>query len=347
MSKKSYRIAIVIVIGVSLIALSSFWPKSRVELDGGYRLVMGTFGRVVAVAADSGTAKKCIEAAFEQLELIDDLMSDYKADSELSIVNREAYKGPVKVGKPVFEVLQKALEFSRVSEGAFDITVGALEELWRSAADANHIPGDGELQQARSRVGYEKLILDANEMSVRFAADGMKLDLGGIAKGYAIDKAVEVMQNCGAIGGMVDIGGDIRCFGGRPRSKSRWLIGLQDPGKEFEIPVSKDKSLLVLELTDTAVATSGHYRRFALIDGKKYSHIINAKTGYSSDELRSVTIISKSATDADALATAVSVMGAEKGLALIETIPQTEAILIPSQPRYELLKTSGAEKYIK
>jgi len=234
-------------------------------------------------------------------------------------------------------------------------------DIWRSAAEANSVPSDNELRQARSKVGYEKLILDANGMSVRFAVEAMKVDLGGIAKGYAVDKAVEAMQNGGAIGGIVDVGGDIRCFGLPPKSRDRWLIGLQDPsvGTDTAIPtqvgIGTGKPLLVLKLTDAAVATSGSYRRFALIEGKKFSHIIDTKTGYSSAGLTSVTIISENVTDADALATAVSVMGAEKGLALIETIPETEAILITSPPKpvpskvdgYELIKTSGVEKFIE
>ena len=359
MDKKNLRIAIGIVVFASLIAVLFFWPEGRIEADSGNRLVMGTFARVVAVAENSGTANRCIEAAFAEIELIDELMSDYKSDSEISEINRDGFERAVKVSRPTYEVLQKSLEFSRLSEGAFDITVGPFFELWRSASEANSVPTDAELAEVRSRVGHEKLILDVDEMSVRFAVDGMKLDLGGIAKGYAIDRAVEAMQNGGAIGGMVDIGGDIRCFGAPPRGKDHWLIGLQDPGAGSDIVIAAQarintgELLLVLKLENAAIATSGSYRRFVLIGGKKYSHIFDTRTGYSSDELASVTVISNNAIDADALATVVSVMGAEKGLALIETIPETEAILIPasagmtSQPKYKLIKTSGAEKYIK
>ena len=356
---KKRRIVIEIIVGICLIATLYFFiphssslaprlsigPRGRIEVDSGHRPVMGTFARVVSVAADSRTAKKAIEAAFEQLHSVELLMSTYRDDSETGKINHSAAKEPVRVSKSTFEVLQKALEFSKLSDGAFDITVGALSDLWRSAAEANSVPSDAELDEARSVVGYEKLILDGNDMSVRFAVDGMKLDAGGIAKGYAIDRAVEAMQRCGAIGGMVDVGGDIRCFGAPPRGKKRWLIGVQDPS-ETETVINTGRYLLVLKLTDAAVATSGHYRRFTLIKGKKYSHIIDTETGSGSDGLASVTIISKNATEADALATAVSVMGREKGLALIETIPQTEAILISSAPNFERIQTSGAEKYI-
>ncbi len=358
MNKNNRRVAVGIVVGIFLIAALSYfasrftlhasrdWPKGRVDVDSGYRLVMGTIARVVAVAADSTTAKSAIESALQQLYSIEDLCSTYKPDSEISRINRNAYKEPVRVSKPTFEVLQKAVQFSKLSEGAFDITVGALTELWHLAEEANSVPSDDKLAEARAKVGYEKLILDADNMTVRFAVDGMKLDAGGIAKGYAIDKAVEAMRTAGAIGGMVDVGGDIRAFGAPPQGKSEWLIGLQNPA-ETETVINSTQYLVVLNLKDSAVATSGDYRRFVLIGGKRYSHIIDTKTGYGSDKLASVTVIAPNAADADALATAVSVLGQQKGLALIESIPQTEAILISPPPQYKIIKTTAAEKYIK
>jgi len=365
MDKKTRSVLITILCIFAVVVLYfSAKSKRQIELDSRYRLVMGTFARVVVVSEDSSTAKKSIEAAFAEIQKVDDLMSNYKDDSEISLVNRDAFNQPVKVSQSTFKVLQKSIGFSRLTNGAFDITIGPLVDLWRSAAEANSVPTDAELSEARSKVGYEKLILDANELSVRFAVESMRIDLGGIAKGYAIDKAIEATQAAGAIGAMVDIGGDIRCFGtpmqgknypgsaGTPRPDG-WLIGLQDPnitGDEIVIPaqagIQTGKPLLILQLNNAAVATSGSYRRFGLINGQKYSHIIDRRTGISTEGLSSVTIISKNAMDADALATAVSVMGLEKGLALIETILQTEAILIPSQPKPELIKTTGAEKYI-
>ncbi len=373
MNKKT-RSVLFIIFCIFLIAASYFSVRSkqRIELDSGHRPVMGTFARVVVIAEDSKTAKESIKASFAEIHKVDDLMSDYKDDSEISLVHRDAFNRPVKVSQSTFEVLEKSIEFSRLTDGAFDITVGPLVDLWKSAAESNSVPTQAQLDEARAKVGYEKLILDSIDKTVRFEADGMRVDLGGIAKGYAIDKAIEAIQSVGAIGGMVDIGGDIRCFGtpmqgknypgsaGTPRPDG-WLIGLQDPNETIDdsdilaqAGIQTSEPLLILQLTDAAVATSGNYRRFALIDGKKYSHIINRQTGISTEGLSSVTIISKNAVDADALATAVSVMGPEKGLALIETILQTEAILIPSQPKpvpseiegYELIKTTGAEKYI-
>jgi thiamine biosynthesis lipoprotein len=352
MNKQIRQIAwIVFVVLALILTLYVFGKKSRIEADSGYRLVMGTFAHIKVIAKDEDTAKRCVETAFAELKKVDDLMSDYKGDSEISEVNRDASERAVKVSASTFQVLQKSVEFSRLSESAFDITIAPLAELWRTAAESNSVPTEAELSDARSKVGYEKLILDANEMTVRFAVDGMKLDLGGIAKGYAIDRAIEAMRVGGAVGGMVDVGGDIRCFGLPPEGKKTWRIGLQNPAgtdtDEETLAGGADQVLIVLVFNDAAVATSGGYRRFVLIEGKKHSHIVNPKTATSAEGLSSVTIISQHALDADALATSVSVMGPEKGLALIEKIPSTEAILITPSPDYQLIKTAGAEKYME
>jgi thiamine biosynthesis lipoprotein len=355
MNKKDIRIPIIIICVFLAVAAYFFIShKQPVKADSGYRPVMGTFAHIIAIAPSSHTANKSIEDAFQQLRIVETLMSYHRDDSELANINRNAFKAPVKVSSQTFEVIQKAIEFSKLSDGAFDITVGPLMDLWRSAAETNSVPTDAKLAEVRAKVGYEKVILDANQMSIRFAVEGMKLDLGGIAKGYGIDKAVEAMTNCGSTGGLVDVGGNIRCFGRPPKGKTHWLIGLQDPNvksetqnPKSEIPIDTGKPLLILKFTDAAVATSGHYRRFVLIQGKRYSHIIDTKTGSSSDKLASATIIAKDAITADALSTAVIVLGAEKGLALIKKLPETEAILITSPPKYEIIKTSGVEKYIK
>ncbi|UCD29552.1 MAG: FAD:protein FMN transferase, partial [Planctomycetota bacterium] len=295
---------------------------------------------------DSKIAKKCIRDALAEIHKVDELMSDYKSDSQISLVNRDAFKRAVEVGESTYEVLQRSVEFSKLTDGAFDVTVGPLVDLFRSAGKEQVAPNEEQIAQARLKVGFEKLKLDDKNMTVQFTVDGMRLDLGGIAKGYAIDEAIEAMQRCGANGAMVDIGGDIRCFGTPLKDKDHWLIGLQDPNSTVE-GIGGGELLLKLKLNDGAIATSGDYQQFVLIEGKRHSHIMDRKTGTSAKGLSSVTIIAENAIGADALATAVSVMGAEKGLVLIEKIPQTEAILMTSQPNSMLIKTSGAGKYVK
>lgn len=338
--------SITIFVFVLFVIVTMFYSIIRTqpaEFESGNRQVMGTFAHLIIVAPNRKIAEKAAKDAFTAIENVDNLMSDYKEDSEISIVNRDAFQRAVQVSEPTFEVIQRSVELSKLTDGAFDITVGPLVALFRREKETGIASTQNETEQAQSKVGYEKLILDESNRTIRFSVEGMKLDLGGVAKGYGIDKAVEAIQKAGALGAMVDVGGDVRCFGVPSKGKKTWLVGIQDPNIETE---NDDIGVvLALKISNGAVATSGDYQQFAIINGKKQSHIINRNTGSSAEGLSSVSIITDNATDADALATAVSVMGPEKGLALIKNLSDTEAILIPTGQN-ELIMTSGAEKYI-
>ncbi|MFC1636597.1 FAD:protein FMN transferase [Planctomycetota bacterium] len=347
MNKKISRaLVIAFCLSLAIVSYFCFAGKKRVKADSGYQLVMGTFARVVAVAKDAATGAKCVEAGLAEIRKVDELMSDYNEDSEISRVNKDAAQKAVQVSKSTYEVLQKSMEFSKLTDGAFDITVGPLVDVFHKTKEERVAPTQEQIAQAKAKVGFEKLILDSENRTIRFAVDGMRLDLGAIAKGYGVDKAVEAARRCGAVGVMVDIGGDVRCYGVPPEGRDQWRIGLQDPNSAVE-GMSAGGLVLTLKVKNAAVATSGDYQQFVLIEGKRYSHIMNRKTGTSIEGLSSVTIIADNATDADALATSVSVMGPVKGIALIEKFPNAEAIILTSQPNSEIIKTSGADKYIK
>jgi thiamine biosynthesis lipoprotein len=319
-----------------------FWlslKRRSVTVDSGYHMTMGTFARVVAVAQNRQQADAAIAAAFEAIHFVNRTMSDYDPNSLLSRVNREAFEHPVEVDADLFAVLAAAKLYSCASDGAFDVTIGPVVQLWRKAKNDGTAPTPEALAKAKAAVGDENLILDAENQTVQFAKEGMFLDLGGIAKGYGIDKAIEALQAAGLKGGMVDIGGDLRCFGTPAHGKRHWRIGLQDPQTEGQI-------LLTLTMDDRAVATSGDYRRFVVIDGHKHSHIVNPATADSAQDLASVTLLAPTAMAADALATAVTVMGDEKGLELIESIETAEAILISHGNETSFKKTSGVDRYI-
>jgi len=337
-------IAIVLLVLAGLI-YRDWSPRGPVEVDSGHRVLMGTFGRVVVIAKSERAARACIEAAFDVQQRIESLMSYHREDSELNRVNRSAAQKAIPVHPMTFEVLRRAVYFSRFSDGAFDITVGPLVDLWRQAGQSNSPPSEEALAEARRKVGFEKLILDEKAMTVRFAQEGMRIDLGGIGKGYAVDKAVEAMRKRGALGGMVDLGGNIRCFGRAPHGQEKWRIALQDPNvapDEF----GTAKYLLVLEIGNESVATSGDYRRFTVVQKQKQSHILDTQTGQGARKLISDTIIASDATSADALSTAVNVLGPEKGLALIERLPSVEAILIPAGKGAGILYSRGAAAYV-
>jgi thiamine biosynthesis lipoprotein len=344
------NIRLVILAGSAVVLLYLVYARmtesSSVELDSGYRVVMGTFSRVVVIADSEWKARRCIDVAFEVQRRIDELMSYQHEDSELSRINRDAGDRPVTVNPLTFEVLQKSIEFSKLSDGAFDVTVGPLMDLWKAAGEANAPPTEEAMAEARAKVGYDKLIFEEKNMTVRFAVKGMRVDLGGIGKGYAVDKSVEAMKELGAVGGMVDLGGNIRCFGQPPRGQECWRVGLQDPNVSPD-DVDTSKILLVLAITNESVATSGDYRRFVKVHGEKQSHILDTRTGKGANRLVSDTIIAPDATTADALSTAVNVLGPDEGLALIERIPGVEAILIPPGKSARPIFSTGARAYIK
>jgi FAD:protein FMN transferase len=345
---KYFPVAVLVALSVALLGVF-FYVRSHsrgvVEVSSDYRVVMGTYSQVVVIARSERTAQRCIEAAFDVQEQIESLMSDYRDDSELSRVNREAARGPVPVSAMTFEVLQKAVHFSELSDGAFDVTIGPLVDLWHKAGETNEPPTEAALAEARRKVGSDKLILDAEHRTVRFAVEGMRVDVGAIGKGYAADQSVAVMKKHGALGGMAALAGDIRCFGRPPRGQESWRIGLQDPNVAAN-DLRPSKPLLVLALTDQGVSTSGDYRRFVKVQGRRHSHIVNPHTGESVGSLVSDTIIAPDATTSDALSTAVNVLGAEKGLALVERLPSIAAILIPADGKVTLLYSSGAKAYV-
>ncbi|MCK4885933.1 MAG: FAD:protein FMN transferase [Planctomycetes bacterium] len=334
-------VALIVLTGIAIVHKKA---SSLVDVDSGQRVIMGTFVRIIAVADSESTARKSIDAAFEKFKMVDDLMSTYKPQSEISAVNNNAFKAPVKISPPFMDVLLKSIEYSKLTAGAFDVTVGPMVKLWREAEKADKLPTALQINQTKAKVGYEKLIIDPNNMTVKFKAEAMQLDLGAIAKGYAIDQAIEAMQAAGAVGAMVDAGGDIMCWGKPQPGKDKWMVGLQDPTKVDQVGLATSV-MLVLKLDNMAVATSGDYQRFEMIEGKKYSHIIDRNKGAASEGLSSVTVICEKAVDADALATSVSVLGVEKGLKLIESLDSTEAILIESAGS-ELIKSSGVDKII-
>ncbi len=347
MSKTGRGIAVVVVClllgGALHVGLTT---RKMVQVDSGYKVIMGTFSRAVAIAPSEKVARACIAAAFEEQKRVEERMSYHNPDSELNMVNREAYQRAVEVDETTFEVLEKARQFSELSGGAFDVTIGALGELWRRAAATDTMPTEAEIAEARSKVGYDKMLLDPNTGTVRFAAEGMRIDLGGIAKGYAVDKSVEAMKKRGAAGGMVDLGGNIRCFGRPPEGQECWRVGLQDPNVAPD-ELGGSQLLLVLTITDESVATSGDYRRFVKVQGSKESHIIDTGTGKGARKLVSDTIIAPDAITADALSTAVNVLGPDTGLALIESIPDVEAILIPVGRDAQPIFSSGAKAYVR
>jgi len=338
--KIKFVLAVLTAIFIFYLLIKQLENKKPAYIESQNKIVMNTIAKIIAIGPDKKIAQSSIDAAFKKIYRLERLMNRYDANSQLSHINKLAAKEPVKIDKDLFDILRQSVYYSKITNGAFDITVGPLVDLWKKCAEANSVPTDQQLEQVKKIIGHDKLILDANDFSVRFTTEGVSLDLGAIAKGFATDKAVEEMKKRGATGGLVDIGGQIGCFG-LTRKNGNWLIGIRNPAKS-----ESNQVIAKLALSDMAVSTSGNYERFYKIGDHQFSHIFNPATEKNADQLASVTIISSSGTCADALSTAVSVLGAEKGLALIEKIGDTEAILIPADNKNSLIKSSGAEKFI-
>ncbi len=325
------------------------------------REVMGTWATVTLIAPDDASARRAADRAFAALDSVQALMSPRVESSEVYRINEAGFEAPQSVSEATFHVLQRARATHQRSQGAFDVTVGPLIRLWRECAGAERLPTDREIEEARRKTGCANLILDPDQHTVRFAVDGMRIDLGGIAKGYGIDLAVTAARRAGIERGIVEVGGDLRCFGALPRrligqdASTPANLGLwRSPTVEDREPVSwplglqspfGEELLGKIRVAGAAVATSGHYRRYVTLAGKRYSHILDPRTGWPVESPASVTVIAPDALTADALATSITVLGVEDGLALAESMPGVEALIVEGEHEKPRLRhTSGFPK---
>jgi thiamine biosynthesis lipoprotein len=282
---------------------------------------MGTQFRIVLYAPDQATAKKAAEAAFARIAELDGIMSDYKPASELMQLCKKAGGEPVPVSADLYTVLARALEISRLTEGAFDVTVGPVVRLWRRARRTMKMPDAEELAQARKLVGYEQVKLDAKKGTVQLTAKGILLDLGGIAKGYAAQAALEVLRRHGIRQALVAAGGDI-VVGEAPPGAAGWRIGIAP----LDNPTAKPSRYL--SLTNAAVSTSGDTEQYVVIDGKRYSHIVDPKTGLGLTTRMSVTVLMTNGKTADGMTTGLCVLGPKRGLPLVESVEGAAALYV-------------------
>ena len=282
---------------------------------------MGTLFRIVLYAPDEATARTASTAAFDRIAKLDDSMSDYRAESELMALCRQAGGPPLRVSEDLFRVLARAQEFVRLSNGAFDATIGPLSWLWRRARRRHEVPDAESIAHARGLVDYRELVLDSKARTAQLRKRGMLLDLGGIAKGYAADAALAILKEQGIERALIAAGGDIAA-GRPPPEKPGWRVAIAPLDSPGDFPGR------TIWLSDAAVSTSGDAEQHLEIGGVRYSHIIDPKTGLALQGRSSVTVMAPDATASDALATAVSVLGPERGLELINSLPGTGLLFI-------------------
>jgi len=278
---------------------------------------MGTPINVELWSHSEQLAKTCTKQVMQEMRRIDSLMSPHKPESELAIVNSRASQQAVKIGAELFKLIERSIALSKLSDGAFDITFASIGYQYDYRKSKK--PTDQQVAAQLDRINYRHIFLDKKNSTIRFAKQGVRISLGGIAKGYAVDNGIRLLKDCGIKRALISAGGDSRILGdrkGRP-----WMTGIRDPRK-------KNQSVLVIPLSDTAVSTSGDYERYFIKDGVRHHHIISPKTGKSVASTRSVTVLGPDAVTTDGLSTTLFVLGAVKGLALAERLEGIDAVII-------------------
>jgi len=297
-------------------------PLARGSWMSREEAIMGTAIRVELWHEERAYGEEAMGAVMEEMHRIDRAMSPFKEESELSQLNRDAAQHSVPVSAEMFELIERSIEFSELSHGAFDITFASVGSLFDYRNGTR--PSDDGIAAALPAVDYRHIRLDRRGRTIRFARDGVRIDLGGIAKGHAVDNCVSLLRSRGVAHALVMAGGDSRVLGdkrGRP-----WVIGIQDPRR-------KDEMVARIPLVDAAISTSGDYERYFEAGGVRYHHILDPKTGTSPSGVRSVTIIGPDATTTEGVSKSVFVKGAEQGVRFVESLPGIDAVIIDGHGR--------------
>lgn len=292
-------------------------PSSQGEWLSREEAIMGTSVRVELWARSRSAGEAAIDAVMAEMHRIDRCMSPHRPDSELSLINREAAHRAVPLSSEMARLIDRALHFSALSDGAFDITYAGVGRLYDYRAGIK--PSDEALAAARATVGWRHLLLDREQRTLRFAREGVCIDLGGFAKGHAVDTSVAILRRHGIASATVAAGGDSHVMGdrgGRP-----WSIGIRDPRREGGL-------VAVLPLEDVSISTSGDYERYFEQDGVRHHHVLDPKTGRSPGAVRSVTILAGDGLTTEALSKCLFVMGLEAGMRLVESQPGVDAVVV-------------------
>ena len=335
--KKSYQVIAGLLIFLIVLLMSVTCAGEPLIMLEETRSLMGTYVRVV-VYSDEETAEEAINAAFARMEEIEKIASIFDEESEAFKLNQDGHLDTP--SDELLELINLSLDYSELTGGSFDITCQPLLDLWEYKPDADkqfweldEATQTERINEALKLVGPDQIIIEDN--TIRFKEEGMKITLGGIAKGYAVDEALAVIKDMGISYALVDAGGDISTLGSKPRGEL-WSIALVNPD-------NTSQSLATFRIHDRAVATSGNYERY-FDPEKEVHHILNPKTGYSATGCISVTIIAESCTQADALATGVFVMGAEDGMSLVESLDDVECLIVDADRI--IYRSSGLPEYL-
>jgi thiamine biosynthesis lipoprotein len=300
------------------------------------QMQMGTLVRITAAAQSESVAQGAVTAGFAEIRRMEDLLSTWIPTSELSQVNASAGVKPVHVCTETLTVVQRAMQAAEMTDGGFNIAIGPAMDAW-SVIEGRRIPSEFELEALRPLVDLQAVHVDVREQTIYLGKAGMRIDVGGIGKGYAADQAVDALRRAGAIAGVVALSGDIKTFGRLPGGR-KFPVGIQHPRKDGLV-------LAWIDLQDEAISTAGDYERFFERDGVRYHHILDPRTLQPARSCQSVTVIAREGVWADGLDTGIFVMGPERGMELVEQLPDVEAIIVDQDGH--MLVSSGLRQRIR
>lgn len=303
-------------------------------------ILMDTLVTISVVSDSKNDAKKAIDITFSEIEKLEKLSNFFSPDSEVSLINKNAGISPVKVSPDILDIIEKALYVSEKTDGAFDVTIGPVITLYDFHKKIK--PEDSAIKKSLPLVNYKNLIIDKNKSAIFLKKKGMLIDLGGIVKGYAADRAVETLKRQGINSGLVSVAGDIKAFGLKPDGKP-WNIGIRNPRPvrehisngsrakdESTLGGEEDDIMATIKLSDMAISTSGDYERYFELNGKRYHHLLDPKTGYPAEGCQSVSIITNSGVFADAFSTAIFILGPERGTKILKEM-SLDGIIVDSR----------------
>ena len=322
------QLVVLLIIGFS--ANAQLIHKRKVSL-------LGSPFEITVVAKDTIQANQYEDQAIAEVKRIENLISDWIPTTPVSQINQAAGKKAVTVPLELIELIERSIKISKLTDGAFDISYASMDRIWKFDGSMKEMPSPEAIQQSVAKVGYQKIIIDKENQTVMLKDEGMKLGLGGIGQGYIADKIKVLLLSNGCVAGLVNVSGDISTWGKQPNGE-QWKVGIKNP-------MNKNKIFATFPLEDTAVETSGSYEKYVTFNGKRYSHIIDTRTGYPATGLISVSVFAKTTELADALATGVFVLGKDAGMNLVNQLPGISCIMVDEEGKVSTSKNIDLKKY--
>ena len=324
------KILLIVFLFTTVLATSQITHKRKL-------FMLGSPFEVTAVAKDTIKANEYIDLAIVEVKRIENLISDWIPTTQISEVNRNAGIKPVKVDAEVFELVERAIKISQITNGAFDISYASMDKIWKFDGSMKVMPTEEAIKKSVAKIGYKNIILSPKEHTIFLKLEGMKLGLGGIGQGYIADKVKDLLFSKGCVSGIINVSGDINAWGKQPDGKP-WTVGIVNP-------LNKNKIFATFPIEDSAVETSGSYEKYVIFNGIRYSHIIDPRTGYPAKGVVSVSVFAKQTEIADALATGIFVLGVDVGLDLVNQIKGVECIIVDDKGKIHSSNGIDVQKY--